>query len=155
MMACLAFTVGTTDLPEESRLSAIVKSHASTAGIYRTPTPSGIAKLLVEMNSLSLTESDEHMPSALTVDRAKALIQSIAPFLRTGIPTGEVDSYYGEIATEWQKGDRILRLTCLSSPGADRLDYGTLCPDSPGEHHSEPANARTLVTRLRWLDGED
>jgi hypothetical protein len=100
----------------------------------------------------------EHDATPVARDRAKDLIETVRPLVaEADIPLAELDCYYGELGVEWQKDNRILRLTSFNDPNTPiRLDYGTMSVESPGEYRSDPvADTQILADRLVWLSSDN
>lgn len=126
--------------------------------VFDPPVPvNTLDTLIAEIESVRNGPEGEQKPTDAAIDAALRVIgptESLLNSLDLQIPAADLDFYYGELAVEWRKENRILRLTAFSVPDfAPRLDYGTLGTDAhPGEYHSDAlATPELLAERLSWL----
>jgi len=132
-----------------------VGSYSATKppGRYYVPLPkeNSIDVLLREIETITDTQSGEHVPSMAAIKQSTALIQAAGQLIHSSPPAGEVDFYHNELGVEWRSGNRILRLTSFPAE-APRLDYGTMSTGTQGEYSSDNlATAELLAIRLDWL----
>ncbi len=141
----------------EDYLHEIVEAHGSTGGaaVVRVKECGPLVTLLKEITDLGQESTDgEHAPTQAAIHATTELLQQVQVLIgEADIPEAELDFYYGELAVEWRKDNRILRVTSFSASNrTPRIDYGTLGDSTPGEYHTDiPATPEGLAAHLAWL----